>query len=610
VSSHAAAGRLQESDPRRRAAGSRFVFFDVLPWSLIAVAALVLRLIGLRYGLPAVYNPDEVAIMSRALAFAKGDLNPHNFLYPTFYFYVLFAWEGLTALLAVTTGAVASFGAFQREFFLDPTRVFVAGRLLTALLGTLTVIATGVLGTRVAGRFVGIAAALLLAVAPLHVLNSHYVKHDVPVTFAIVLAYLAYERLWGQRNLPRESGRHESLFQSRGFRLQEGALVTAAAVTGVAFSTHYYTIFLAIPLAWAIIRSSSDRREAITRLAIAAMISATVFFLLSPFVLVEPGTAIRDIRANRQIVLDRAVANLGYVSSAARYAKLLSSDALGLPAAILAIVGVIGAIRRDPMRTFWLLAFTIPFLLFIFSTYPASRYLVPVTPFIALFSAIGIEAVWQSQRRWRLAVNVLLIIAIVVAAGLESVRMDLFIRQTDTRTLALDYINTHVPSGTTILTQPYSVPLVPTADVLREAVRRSGQQMPRKTELRIAGEPYPTPAYRLIYLGRGLDVDKLYLPYDQLGGTDPLQAVRAEHVAFVVLKRYNESDPATLPFLTALAREGRQIAVFSPYRDTLAARDAGAPPDPFLHNTDARINGSLERPGPAVEIWQLDGPGS
>ena len=32
--------------------------------------------------------------MSRALGFAKGDLNPHNFLYPTFYFYVLFGWIG------------------------------------------------------------------------------------------------------------------------------------------------------------------------------------------------------------------------------------------------------------------------------------------------------------------------------------------------------------------------------------------------------------------------------------------------------------------------------------------------------------------------------------
>jgi len=563
------------------------VWVRVLPWSAIALAALVLRITGLRYGLPAVYNPDEVAIMSRALAFAKGDLNPHNFLYPTFYFYVLFAWEGLAALFAVATRAAASFGAFQREFFVDPTRVFVAGRLLTALLGTATVVATGILGTRVGGRFTGIAAALLLAVAPLHVLNSHYVKHDVPVTFVIVLAYLAYERLG---------------------RETEGALLTAAAVTGVAFSIHYYTIFLAVPLAWTIVRSSRDTGDGIRRLAIAALIAAVVFFVLSPFLLVEPGTALRDIRANRQIVVDRAVGHLGYLSSAARYAKLLFLDTVGLPGAFLALAGVIVGMWRNASRTVWLLAFTIPFLLFICSTYPASRYLVAATPFIALFAAIAIEFLWTAPGGRRGAV--LFLGLAVGVAMVESVRADLFIRKTDTRTLALEFINSHIPGGTTVLTQPYSVPLMPTADVLREAVRRSGREMPRKTELQIASEPYRTPAYRLIYLGKGLDADKLYLPYDELDGSDPLRAVRAEHVAFVVLKRYNGLDPATLPLLTALAREGRRIAVFSPYRETLVAGDARARPEPFLHNTDARIDRLLERPGPALEIWQLDGPGS
>ena len=47
-------------------------------WLFIGALALGLRLYGLEFGLPAVYNPDEVAIMSRTLAFAKGDLNPHN----------------------------------------------------------------------------------------------------------------------------------------------------------------------------------------------------------------------------------------------------------------------------------------------------------------------------------------------------------------------------------------------------------------------------------------------------------------------------------------------------------------------------------------------------
>jgi hypothetical protein len=80
-------------------------------------------------------------------------------------------------------------------------------------------------------------------------------------------------------------------------------------------------------------------------------------------------------------------------------------------------------------------------------------------------------------------------------------------------------------------------------------------------------------------------------------------------VAFVVLKRYNDEAPATMPFFAALAREGRRIAVFSPYSSL--ERGGGAPQaEPFLHNTDARITSALERPGPVVEIWQIDGPGS
>ena len=569
----------------------------VLVWLGIGALALGMRLYGLRYGLPAIYNPDEVAIMSRALAFGKWDFNPHNFLYPSFYFYALFAWEGLTALVAVATRSVGSFGAFQREFFFDPTRVFVAGRVLTALLGAGTVVATGVLGSRVSSRLTGVLGALLLAAAPLHVLNSHYVKHDVPVTFLIVLAYLAYHRLWA---LSPGDGRHGSTREpSRRVRLQaDGPLLWAAAITGVAFSTHYYAIFLAIPLAWAAARGAHDRGDAIRRIAIAAAVSGAVFFLLSPFILVEPGTALRDLRANRQIVVDRAVENLGYLSSAARYGSLLLFDTTGPVAALLALLGLGVAVRRDPTRAGWLLAFPLPFLLFIAGTFPASRYLVPLVPFVALFAAIAVTEIWARQR----LVAQLLFVAAFTTAGLESLRTGAFIRQTDTRTLALDYIRTTIPAGVTILTQPYSVPLEPTADVLREAVDRSGKAMPTKTSLQIAREPYPAPAYRLIYLGKGMDADKLYLPYEQL---DP-DALRRESVAFVVLKRYNDGAPATMSLLAALAGKGRRIAVFSPYSRSAAA-DGTPQAEPFLHNSDARIAAALERPGPVVEIWQLAG---
>src|SRR6185503_4642787 len=185
----------------------------------------------------------------------------------------------------------------------------VAGRLLTALLGAATAVATAVLGTRLAPRFgvhprAGLIAGLIVAVSPLHVLNSHYVKHDVPVTFVVVLAYRAYERLF----LPPRGGS----------RIQ---LIAAAAITGIAFSTHYYAIFLAIPLAWSAVRGAANPSDAVKRVAIAAIVSGAVFFLLSPFILVEPATALRDIRANRQIVVDRAAEQLGYVAGALRYGR-------------------------------------------------------------------------------------------------------------------------------------------------------------------------------------------------------------------------------------------------------------------------------------------------
>ena len=106
----------------------------------VCVLGFALRVVGLQYGLPAVYNPDEVSIMARALSFARGTLNPHNFLYPTFYFYVLFAWVGAYLAWVWLSGRVASIGALQQLYFTDPTGIYTAGRALGVAAGTATIL--------------------------------------------------------------------------------------------------------------------------------------------------------------------------------------------------------------------------------------------------------------------------------------------------------------------------------------------------------------------------------------------------------------------------------------------------------------------------------------
>jgi hypothetical protein len=559
-----------------------------VPWSVAAAmtAALALRLIGLAYGLPQIYNPDEVAIMNRAMGLAQNGFNPHNFLYPSLYFYALFAWEGLWFVAGRLIGVYESLAAFERSFFVDPTAIFLAGRMLSVICGVLTVLAVYRLGARLYGQTAGVVAAVLLAVAPLAVRDAHYVKHDVPVTLLIVLTHvvLAADLTTGRRRP-----------------------AVAGILAGLAMSTHYYALFVAAPVALvAMLPAAPGEPLAVRfrRLLVAAITTTIAFFAASPFVLAEPGTALRDIVANREIVVDRVTGAAGAFGALGFYAGWLARDALGGVTALLAIAGLPVAWRRDRRTAVLVFGFPVTFMLFLGNTFPASRYLNPVLPFAAVLAGAAASGL-SGRRPLATAAAVAIVITAAAEAAVASARAGFFFRQPDTRTLALEWIQQHVPAGTSVLIQPYSVPLRPSRDGLVEALREhlgSERQASIKFQRQLALTPYPSPAYRTIYLGDGgLDVDKIYISpgaFDEQAGLEPL---RARAVTHIVLKQYNEPDPSTVPLRTLLERHGRLLATFSPYRaDVPFAGQAAAP---FLHNTDARIASVLERPGPIIEIW-------
>jgi hypothetical protein len=411
----------------------------------------------------------------------------------------------------------------------------------------------------------------------------------------VVIAYVAMLRIWPGGGSIAGSRRHTLL---------------AAAACGAAFSTHYYCVFLGIPLIATVAMASRDRgpMTVLRECLVATLVSLVVFLLLSPFLALEPAIAWRDIVANREIVVDRAVES-GAFSPVRRYGEMLLWDAVGLPAVLLAVVGLTSMAWTRPSMALFLLAFPVPFFLFITNTVPASRYLNPLVPFLAIFAGYGASALAQRLPR-RAAAFWVLAVAAAAPALYESVRTDLFIRRIDTRTIALELIESTIPEGATIALQPYSTPLQPTRESLVSALERtlgSAANPPPKFRLQLSQSPWPAPAYGLVYLGRGLDSEKTYVDYSELGGPAGLQALRRHNVAYVVVKRYNSSDPDTLPFLAALAREGRRLALVSPYR-TDKTEGSERASEPFLHNTDARIDAALERPGPALEIWRIDGP--
>ncbi|MCC7007867.1 MAG: glycosyltransferase family 39 protein [Acidobacteria bacterium] len=559
---------------------------------MLVLSALV-RCLGLAYGLPAVHNPDEVAIMNRAVGLAQTQFNPRNFLYPSLYFYALFACEALWFVAGRLLGMFGSLAAFERAFFVDPTSIYLVGRGLTAACGVLTVWATAHLGARLWDARAGLSAAVLLGLAPLAVTDAHYVKHDVPVTLLIVLAHLALLRAWSD---PARSRRW----------------ILVGLLTGLAMSTHYYAVFVTLPVAIGALSAQADRASVaarVRRLLLVGGAAALVFFAGSPFLLLEPMRALDDISANRAIVIDRLTTSTGAFGAAEYYLGWLARDAAGRLACVLAAGGLIVTLRSGARTAIVALAFSLAFIAFIANTVPASRYLNPVLPFMLLLAGAAVSWTLRHRRRiWRVA-GVALLAGAGLEAGWSSVRVGLFFRQADTRTLAQQWIERTLPEGTSILVQPYSVQLRQSRGSLEEALRahlgdpaRASVKFTRLLRL----DPYPSPAYRTLFLGAGgLDVDKIYVEpaaFDQAGSLEPLRRLA---VTCVVMKRYNVEDVSMVAISAALRREGRLAAVFSPYRHDASPDRRQAVP-PFLHNSSTRIAAELERPGPIVEIWTID----
>src|SRR3954462_10146549 len=167
---HAAA----EPPPRR----SRLLWPGLLVG--LFLGALLLRLIGLRTGLPYVYDADENAhFVPRAVGMFGHGFDPHYFVNPPAYTYLVH--------LALTL----RFGtreAVGEAMAVDRTAVFALARLVTALLGTAAVGLLLIAGRRLLGRAGGLLAAALLAVAFLPVFYSHLALNDVPAQAAVCLS--------------------------------------------------------------------------------------------------------------------------------------------------------------------------------------------------------------------------------------------------------------------------------------------------------------------------------------------------------------------------------------------------------------------------------------
>ncbi len=391
--------------------------------SLLAFA-LVLRVVGLQFGLPmAEARPDEMTIAFQAMKFGTGDFNPHSFNYPSLFKYVMFGLFGGWYALGRVIGEFADKDAFLRSFFDGAVTFRLLMRGFSAIFGTIGV---ALLVRSPGGRW----AALFLAVAFLHVRDSHFGVTDITMVTLVTAAALAADAL-------RRSGS------------VRGALV-AGALAGLATSTKYNAALLCVPLALAGAFSPGPRLRLVGTSAL-AMVAA--FLVGTPYALLDAATFVHDFRYELAHLATGQHVDIGngwihHVTVSLRYG-------IGVPLLIGGLVGIGFAIAHDWRGAAVLYAFPVLYFIVIGRGETAFyRYILPIVPFLCIGAGTWVRRVAGSNALGLangrgLAVALALLLALPTARSTYSA-LKLLVAG-DTRDAMGAWIEANVPTNATIV---------------------------------------------------------------------------------------------------------------------------------------------------------------
>ncbi|HET7220043.1 MAG TPA: glycosyltransferase family 39 protein [Vicinamibacterales bacterium] len=408
--------------------------------ALVLVVAATLRLWGIGFGLPlTAAHPDESRVNYEGIAVAGGDFRPGFFNYPSLFMYTLGAVDVGYCGVRVLRGADTSIAGCTARWRTAWEPFFLAARLVSAAAGTLTVFLVYLLGRRLFDATAGIAAAGFLAVAFLHVRDSHFGVTDVAMTMMVVASVLLLVRA-GDRAADPSAG--------------VVPFVLPGVTAGLAASTKYNAVLVSVAalttvaLLW---HADPDRQRrsqrALGRAATWLLAMGGGFFAGTPYALLEPVRFWQDVSAEARHLQTGHAVNLGIGWS---YHWIVSlRHGVTVPMLAAALAGATWMAWRTPRRAALLLAFPIVYYAIAGRGYTVfARYMIPIVPFLAVCAGFfaASAARWISARTAHApaaAICAVLVVALGAMSAIKTVQLDRLLTRTDSRVLAADWLMAH-----------------------------------------------------------------------------------------------------------------------------------------------------------------------
>jgi hypothetical protein len=406
--------------------------------SLILLLAAGVRVWGITFGLPnSEVRPDEMTVVQNSLGLLFGGLNPRFFNWPSLEFYAV-------AVLYRVAFEVAHFrGIFHLKFdmfrdaMVNPSPYLLVPRMVSVAAGVLSVWLVYRITRELLDRTTALVAAFFLALAYLHVRDSHFGVTDVPMTALALCTLVCLNRA-----------------VSAPTRLRSWAL--AGVMAGLTASTKYSGVML-IPvgvIAATIIIVSQDEpwsgKNAARRATIFLACALLGFVAGTPYAVLSYPAFFEGLRFESHHLVAGHGIQLGYgwmyhLMFTLRYGlgtPLLVAGIAGIP--ILAIISW----RKGALVCSFPVLY---YLLLGRGTTVFVRYMIPIVPFLCITAAVSVMALTTRLSPRSRNTGALISAAVAVLIALPSIQrvmaLDSLLTETDTRVLATRWLHGRTQSS-------------------------------------------------------------------------------------------------------------------------------------------------------------------
>lgn len=348
------------------------------------------------------------------------DFNVHDFHWGTAHHYILWIALKIAQLFGYMDVSLARF--FNRFDMQEATRVFVSGRMVSVLFGTLTIPLVFIIGKKLQGVRAGLIASLFIAFLPLHVVNAHYLTADITMCFFLLITF--YVSLL--------------TFRSSNRRLY----VMQGLLCGFAVATKYNASFMI----FAIIASHLLQRETSWKIkGIAYLFIPAGFLIGEPYALLSFNEFYLQ---SKQFLIGGSghKGNMGMtLLNLQLHLKYMFLYTMGIFPTGVSFVGILFLLKRRLKQDIFLLS-TIAALSasVMFSNFVMVRYTVPLLAILTLCSALFIDQLKGKRTKFFLIILVVLFELCISVANVK------VMTEEHTATTAYKWVDENVEPGSSL----------------------------------------------------------------------------------------------------------------------------------------------------------------